>query len=364
MNGKLYVSREGEFTYPIFFENDFSALSAGVEEAGLSGRTFCIVTDSNVGPLYLSLAARELMKTARRVIYYTIPAGEANKTLETAAAICRYLMQEELDRTAVLAALGGGVVGDITGFAASIYLRGIDFIQIPTSLLAQVDSSVGGKTGVDLDQYKNMVGAFHQPRLVYMNMKTLETLPEEEFTCGMGEIVKTGLICDAAFFRQVCREQEALRACDPELLSCAVRRCCEIKAEIVERDPKEKGERALLNLGHTIGHAVEKQKNFLLRHGQCVGIGLIAAAFLSLRRGLLTQQEYLEIREGVKSCGLPVMTDGLKAEEVLAATRNDKKMKQGHIRFILLDGLGKAEICDDISDEELLAGIRLILERE
>ena len=179
------------------------------------------------------------------------------------------------------------MTGDLTGFAAATYLRGIDFIQIPTTLLAQVDSSVGGKTGVDFQQYKNMVGAFHQPKLVFMNMETLKTLPDREFACGMGEILKTGLICDGDFFRSVCREQERIRSLDNEALAFMIRRCCEIKAGVVERDPKEQGERALLNLGHTIGHALESwamQKGQPVLHGYAVAWGLVCELYLSARR--------------------------------------------------------------------------------
>ena len=205
---------------------------------------------------------------------------EKNKNLNTVSALYQALIQNGLDRKSLLVALGGGVVGDLTGFGAATYLRGIDFIQVPTTLLAQVDSSVGGKTGVDFQQYKNMVGAFHQPRLVYMNLSTLSSLPAEQFACGMGEILKTGLICDGDFFRYVCCEQKGIKKLDMEQIARMVRRCCEIKAGVVERDPKEQGERALLNLGHTVGHSVEKLKNFTLLHGQCVGVGLVAAAYL------------------------------------------------------------------------------------
>ena len=253
------------------------------------------------------------------------------------------------------------MVGDLTGFGAATYLRGIDFIQVPTTLLSQVDSSVGGKTGVDFQQYKNMVGAFHQPRLVYMNLSALNTLPQKEFACGMGEILKTGLICDGEFFRFICANQKTIQELDYTLLSQMIRRCCEIKAGVVERDPKEQGERALLNLGHTVGHAVEKLKNFQLLHGQCVGIGLIAAAYLSMQRGLLTQEEYNEIRKGCKAFHLPLTVDSLKAEEILAATKKDKKMEAGHIKFILMDGIGKSFIDKTVTDMELLSAIREIL---
>ena len=302
-----------------------------------------------------------LQEISPAVFSFVFEAGEKNKNLSTVQELYKTLIENEMDRKGLLVALGGGVVGDLTGFGAATYLRGIDFIQVPTTLLAQVDSSVGGKTGVDFLQYKNMVGAFHQPRLVYMNMSTLQSLPAREFTCGMGEILKTGLICDGDFFRFVCQNQAAISNLDLSMLSRMIRRCCEIKAGVVERDPKEQGERALLNLGHTVGHAVEKLKDFQLLHGQCVGIGLIAAAFLSMNRGLLTRQEYDEIRNGCQSYDLPLSVDSLKAEDVLAATKKDKKMENGHIKFILMDGIGKSFIDKTITDEELFQAIGEIL---
>ena len=271
------------------------------------------------------------------------------------------LIENQLDRKSLVVALGGGVVGDLSGFGAATYLRGIDFIQIPTTLLSQVDSSVGGKTGVDLDQYKNMVGAFHQPRLVYMNMNTLKSLPPVEFACGMGEVLKTGLICDADFYEYVLANHEAIRALDTAALAKMIRRCCEIKAGVVERDPKEQGERALLNLGHTVGHAVEKLKDFQLLHGQCVAIGLVAAAYISWKRELLTEEEYNRIREGCLLYDLPVSAEGLDEAAVLAVTKKDKKMEQGQIKFVLMKGIGNSFIDRSVSDEELLEGIREIL---
>ena len=214
---------------------------------------------------------------------------------------------------------------------------------------------------MDFDQYKNMVGAFHQPRLVYMNMNTLRTLPPVEFACGMGEVLKTGLICDADFYEYVLAEHKAIRALDTKALARMIRRCCEIKAGVVERDPKEKGERALLNLGHTIGHAVEKLKDFRLLHGQCVAIGLVAAAYISYQRGLLTEDEYNKIKEGCLLYDLPIQVDGLEDTAVLAATRKDKKMEQGQVKFVLMKGIGGSFIDHTVSDEEMLAGIREIL---
>ena len=357
----LLVKRDNEFHYPIYFEQNFEGLSRALFEEGLSGRRICLVCDSNTFSFYAEEVKKELEKASEEVCVFSFPAGEENKNLHTVSKLYTFLIEREFDRKCVLAALGGGVTGDLTGFAAATYLRGIDFIQIPTTLLAQVDSSVGGKTGVDMAQYKNMVGAFCQPRLVYMNLNTLKTLPEREFICGMGEVLKTGLICDGEFFRLVCREQKKIRNLDSEILASVVRRCCEIKAGVVERDPKEQGERALLNLGHTIGHAVEKLKNFTLGHGQCVGIGLHAAAFLSKERGLLTEEEYKEILLGLKDYKLPLKAEGLQAEKVLAATKKDKKMEQGQIKFILMNGIGKSFIDKTVTDEELLQAIKEIL---
>ena len=357
---KLLVKREGDFHYPICFEENFSNLAQAIREEGLMDRKICIVTDSNVGPLYESAVEEALRKVSSDISVFTFEAGEKNKNLDTVSSLYQELIQNGLDRKSLLVALGGGVVGDLTGFGAATYLRGIDFIQIPTTLLAQVDSSVGGKTGVDFQQYKNMVGAFHQPRLVYMNLSTLTTLPAEQFACGMGEILKTGLICDGEFFRFVCREQESIKALDMKLIAAMVRRCCEIKAGVVERDPKEQGERALLNLGHTVGHAVEKLKNFTLLHGQCVGAGLVAAEYLSMKRGLLNEQEYQEICRGCADYDLPIHVDGLIPRDVLAATKKDKKMEQGHIKFILMDGIGKSFIDKTVTDAEMLSCIQEI----
>ena len=357
---KLLVKREGDFHYPICFEEDFSNLAQVMKEEGLVDRKICIVTDSNVGPLYEESVKQVLSEVSSDISVFTFEAGEKNKNLNTVSALYQALIQNGLDRKSLLVALGGGVVGDLTGFGAATYLRGIDFIQVPTTLLAQVDSSVGGKTGVDFQQYKNMVGAFHQPRLVYMNLSTLSSLPAEQFACGMGEVLKTGLICDGDFYQFVCAEQEKIQQLDIALLKKMIRRCCEIKAGVVERDPKEQGERALLNLGHTVGHAVEKLKNFTLLHGQCVGVGLVAAAYLSMKRGLLTKEEYQEICQGCSDYDLPVHVDGLIPEEVLSATKKDKKMEQGHIRFILMDGIGKSFIDKTVTDEELLSCIQEI----
>lgn len=215
----LQVKRNGDFYYPIYFEEGFDRLADAICTEGLEGRNLCIVTDTHVEPLYAEKVKRVLTQVASRVSVFVFEAGERNKNLNTVQQLYKALIENQLDRKSLVVALGGGVVGDLSGFGAATYLRGIDFIQIPTTLLSQVDSSVGGKTGVDLDQYKNMVGAFHQPRLVYMNMNTLKSLPPVEFACGMGEVLKTGLICDADFYEYVLANHEAIRALDTAALA-------------------------------------------------------------------------------------------------------------------------------------------------
>ncbi|MDO4518961.1 MAG: 3-dehydroquinate synthase [Eubacteriales bacterium] len=364
MRQRLLVKKENEFNYDICFENSFDHLSEEMIRLGYKDRNICIVTDSCVSKLYLNDVKQALKEVSSRIYFFEFPFGEANKNLDTISDLYLKLIEWGFDRKSVLVALGGGVTGDMTGFAAATYLRGIDFVQIPTTLLAQVDSSVGGKTGVDFKQYKNMIGAFHQPKLVYMNLSTLKTLPMIQFSCGMGEIVKTGLICDYDFFTYLENNSNTILSGDFEALSYMVKRCCEIKASVVERDPKEKGERALLNLGHTIGHAVEKLMNFQLLHGQCVGLGLIAAAIISENRGLLTSEETARITKTCISFGLPEYAEGISAQEIVDATKKDKKMDNGHIRFILMNGLGQSFIATDVTDEEMMNASNQIIHQK
>ena len=255
-------------------------------------------------------------------------------------------------------------MGDMTGFAAATYLRGVDFIQIPTTLLAQVDSSIGGKTGVDFKQYKNMVGAFHQPRLVYMNVSVLKSLPEKEFACGMAEILKHGYIRSREYSQWLDWHQQEISDRREDVCLEMIRRSCVIKKTVVENDPTEQGERAVLNMGHTIGHSVEKLKNFTMLHGECVSVGCAASAYLSLKKGFLTQEEYDYVKNQLRSFHLPVTVDGLCGEEILAATKSDKKMENGKIKFVLMDTLGHAVVDRSLSDEELSLAIGTILAKE
>lgn len=356
----LNVKRDNEFDYDILFRHDFSDLSETMKKLAFSGRKACIVTETNVAPLYAEAVKAELEKVCAHVSTFVFQAGEEQKNLDTVNQIYEQLILEKFDRKDVLVALGGGVTGDLTGFAAATYLRGIAFVQVPTTLLAQVDSSIGGKTGVDFRQYKNMIGAFHQPVLVYMNMSTLKTLPDVEFSCGMGEVLKSGLIRDEEFYGWTINQMSEIQERDTEVLKEMILNCCKIKKYVVEKDPKEQGERAILNFGHTIGHAIEKLMNFELHHGQCVGLGMVAAAYISYKKNLLSVEELYEIRDMNVGFDLPITFEGLNPEDILAATKLDKKMDQGKVRFILLKEIGKAVIDNTVTDEEILAAIDFI----
>ena len=255
-------------------------------------------------------------------------------------------------------------IGDLTGFAAATYLRGIGFIQIPTTLLSQVDSSIGGKTGVDFDAYKNMVGAFHMPRLVYMSLETLRSLPKRQLSAGMAEIIKHGLIQDITYTKWLLKNNSSIVEGDYQTLLLMIKRSCEIKRKVVEEDPTEQGIRAWLNFGHTIGHAVEKLKDFSLYHGECVSIGCVAALWLSVHRGMLEKEELIQTEKMLEGFGLPIRVQGLTAKEILETTKLDKKMEAGKIKFVLLKRTGEAFVTKDIEDKELLMAIQYIREEE
>lgn len=349
--------------YNIILEQDFSKLPAILQKLDVSNKKICIVTDSNVAELYGAEVSGLLKTVCMETELFSFPAGEVYKTLDTVRELYAFLIEKKFDRKSMLLALGGGVVGDLTGFAAATFLRGIDFIQVPTSLLAQVDSSIGGKTGVDFDSYKNMVGAFKMPRLVYINISTLKTLDERQFACGFAEVMKHGLIKDSAYYEWLISHIYEINDRNEEVLEEMVFRSCQIKKAVVEKDPLEKGDRALLNFGHTIGHAIEKKLDFSLLHGECVALGCVAAAFISRKRGFLSDEEYLEVRDMFVPFGLPISMDRVDPEEIYELTRSDKKMEYGSIKFILLKKIGKAIIDTTVTKEEIIAGIEEIIYR-
>ena len=297
----------------------------------------------------------------KKNVIYSFPAGEENKTLDTVREAYRFLIEEKFDRKDLLIALGGGVVGDVTGFIAATYLRGVDFVQIPTTLLAQADSSIGGKTGVDFDGFKNMVGAFYMPKLVYMNIATLKTLDDRQFYNGFAEVMKHGLIKDGAFYEWLLDKMYEICDRDTDTLLNMVQKSCMVKKLVVEKDPTEKGDRALLNFGHTIGHAIEKAKNFTLSHGECVALGSVAAAFISWKHEWLSMEEYYEIRDMFVPFNLPISVEGIDPEEILALTKSDKKVEGSKIKFILLKKVGKAVIDLNVTDDDILNAVKEIL---
>ena len=332
----------GERSYPIH-------IGAGLlDDAELLRRTVtarqvAIVTNEVVGPLYLERLRRAFEDRQTRTI--VLPDGEQHKTLETFGRIIDELVDAEFHRDACLVALGGGVVGDVAGFAAACYQRGIDFVQVPTTLLAQVDSSVGGKTAVNHPRAKNMIGAFYQPIAVLADTNTLKTLPPRELSAGLAEVIKYGLILDKALFEWLEANMEALRALDPDALRFAIRRSCEIKAQIVAEDEREHGRRALLNLGHTFGHALEALGGYeRWLHGEAVAIGTVLAAKTSLALGWLNEDDCERITSVIERAGLPSSAPDCDPAEVLQSMSHDKKADSRGLRLVLLRSIGRGVV--------------------
>lgn len=360
---ELQINYEGSPCYRIALTHDYSRLLDYISKTGRTYSRICIVSDSNVSELYLDAVKDTLCHAASLVTQFVFRAGEASKNLDVVEDLYEFLIKSHFDRHDLLVALGGGVVGDLCGFTAATYLRGIDFIQMPTSLLSMVDSSIGGKTGVDFRAFKNMVGAFYMPRLVYMNLSVLESLPADQLASGMGEVIKHGLIADKAYLNFLIDKRQKIRSFDPDAMLTVVKRSCQIKGRVVETDPKEQSIRATLNFGHTIGHAVEKLSDFSLSHGQCVALGMNAASYLSMKKGYISSDDYRMILDLISSYDLPlsVPADRYDAEKILATTKSDKKMACGHIRFILLKEIGEAMIDTGLTDQDLLTAIDQIL---
>ncbi len=363
---RLAVSYENRHAYDILIEDSFDALAEEIQKLPGNYQRVCIVSDSEVSEFYLDCLRRSLDGILSQVIVFMIPAGEASKNLSETEGLYKQLIEAHFDRHDLLIALGGGVVGDLTGFAAATYMRGIDYIQVPTSLLAQVDSSVGGKTGVDFRSYKNMIGAFKMPVLVYMNIRCLKTLDSVQFTCGMGEVIKYGFIRDAVFLRWLQMNADRIKERDLPTLAKMVYISVDIKRKTCQADPREEGIRAHLNFGHTIGHAVEKLSTFKLYHGQCVSIGSAASLYLSCKLGRISRRDMEEGIRTLTDFGLPVSVDleefpQMTAENILLASKSDKKMQGDRIRFVILDTVGQADTYLDFDNDDLREAINFIL---
>jgi len=319
-----------------------------------------LVTDSNVAPLYLNAAVKASAGKGVEVHPQIIPAGEKHKNLRTYTKLIARLAELDGARDLAVIALGGGVIGDLAGFAAATYRRGIPIVQVPTTLLACVDSSVGGKTGVDLPQGKNLVGAFHQPAGVLIDTDFLHTLPPRELRSGLAEVIKYGFIIDKDFARRAAENIDTLLSLDPVEISYAIRRCCEMKAEVVAADERDtKDIRATLNFGHTFAHAVEAACGYRrYRHGEAVGVGMICAADLSARIGVLSTKAAAFVEKTVASAGLPTTISGASPSALLDFMQKDKKTKSGRLRFILLSRIGRSSVHSDIPRTDILAVLR------
>ena len=333
----------GQRSYPIELgEGLLSRVGEMMKAQGIGGRVG-IVSNPPVAGLYGEEVRESLRGAGYETTLVLIPEGEAHKNTASLGLIYDALVEHRFDRSATLIALGGGVIGDVTGYAAATFLRGIGFVQIPTTLLAQVDASVGGKTAVNHHQGKNLIGAFHQPRLVVIDMNTLRTLPQREFAAGMAEVIKHGIIEDAGFFGFLEEAMDALLRMEPAAVETAVAASCRIKAAVVEQDEREDDRRAILNFGHTIGHALESftgYERFL--HGEAVAIGMIQAAALSAGRGLCSAAELGRIEALLRRAGLPWrLPEDIALEDLVAGMALDKKSHAGKIKFVLCEGIGR-----------------------
>ena len=343
----------GERGYPILIGPALLDDPAVLAEA-VAARDVLVVTNEMVAPLYLDRLGHSLV--GKRVASVVLPDGEQYKTLDTLARVLDALVEHRMNRDACVAALGGGVVGDIAGFAAACYQRGVDYVQVPTTLLAQVDSSVGGKTGVNHPGGKNLIGAFHQPRAVVTDIGTLATLPARELRAGLAEVIKYGLVADAAFLGWIEDHLDALIGLDTAALTHAIRRSCEIKAEIVAEDEREHGRRALLNLGHTFGHAIETATGYgEWLHGEAVGTGMLLAADLSRRLGWLAVSDVERVRTLLLRTGLPTVAPVIGAARALELMGMDKKVLAGRIRLVLTKRLGEGVVTGDYPADALTA---------
>jgi 3-dehydroquinate synthase len=343
----------GERRYPIYIGEDLLK-DSDLLASHLTGGQVVVVTNETVAPLYLSQIL-DALASKPCVTVVTLPDGEQYKTWETLGSIFDQVLADRHNRTTTFIALGGGVVGDITGFAAACYQRGVDFIQVPTTLLAQVDSSVGGKTAVNHPLGKNMIGAFYQPKAVLIDTRSLSTLGDREFAAGMAEVIKYGLIADSAFYEWLLANKSLLKNRDPVALKQAITRSCELKAEVVASDERESGRRAILNLGHTFGHAIETFSGYgAWLHGEAVAAGMVLALKLSSLRGAATEHDLADLEALLSYFGLPTGAPvDMSLGDFMSLMALDKKVQDGRLRFVLLEGLGSAIVVSDVTEQEL-----------
>lgn len=347
--------------YEILIDRDLlRQLGKRCTKVGL-GHRCAVITDSNVAPHYAQAATAALVDAGINPIVITVPAGEKSKSLKQVGECYDALAKHRLERKSFVVALGGGVIGDLAGFVAATYLRGVPFVQVPTTLLAQVDSSVGGKVGVNLKAGKNLAGSFYQPRLVLCDLTTLDTLPRREYAAGLAEVIKYGIIYDAPLFKKLENSIEAIVARDPALLAKIVARCCEIKADVVSQDETETGLRAILNFGHTVGHALEAISGYgKYLHGEAISYGQVVAARLSQRLHGMPQEDVERVKDLLARAGLPteVRLSENQKRDLFAAMRLDKKVSAGEIKFVLAKKIGQVDFGCKVSEQEVEGALR------
>ena len=347
---KIAVNLDGGRSCPIFTGTKLSEAGAlAKQELNGAGKAL-IITNSKVGPLYSSLLKNSLENAGFSVSVAQIPDGEQHKNLETVKKLYEKCVSEKIERNSCIFALGGGVVGDIAGFVAATYLRGTKLVQVPTTLLAQVDSSIGGKTGVNLKGGKNLVGSFYQPDAVIICSEVLRTLPKRELSCGISEVIKYGCIADAKLFSYLKDNVEKIISLDRASIDKIITVSCSIKAQIVSRDEREKkGERMLLNFGHTIGHAIETVTSYKkYKHGEAIAIGMVAASIISEKTGLMRKSDAVRIKNLITAYSLPSACPKIPVSSLLDAMKVDKKVSKGKINFVLLEGIGKAKVSNAV----------------
>jgi 3-dehydroquinate synthase len=344
----------GERSYPIYIEKGcIESLGTDLREKKI-GNKYGVISDERVAALYGSVFIEALKKTGIDAVLFTFPEGEKNKNLQTVAALASKLAAAGFDRHDALIAFGGGVTGDIAGFVASSYMRGIPFVQVPTTLLAQVDSSVGGKTGVDIPEGKNLVGAFYQPKAVYIDTDLLKTLPKEELLGGLAEVIKHGIIRDKDFFLFLVKNRQAILDLDPDMIEKTVYKCCQIKADVVAEDEREKGVRMILNYGHTIGHAVEGASDYKLIHGLAVSVGMVAASRLAVANNILPVEESEKIFQILSAYKMPVeVPPELDRKRIKRYILTDKKAVSGQIFYVLPTEIGNTCVTDKVTEEQV-----------
>ncbi len=347
--------------YEIILKENYKDFCYTIKNLKKQYSKLVIISDEVVMDIYSKTIKEVFEDCNMRVVIITFFSGEKNKNIDTVAKIYEQMIDSKVDRKSLIIGLGGGVVGDIAGFVAATYMRGIDFVLAPTTLLSQVDSSIGGKTGFNFAGNKNIIGSFYQPQLVYTNVNSLNTLSKRHFFNGMAEVIKHGLILDRDYFYYLKKNQTKIKSMDYDTMKYVVKRSCELKGQIVALDEKESGIRKILNFGHTLGHAVESLLEYELLHGECVSVGIAFCAYISMEIGSLKISEYDDIINLLKMYNLPTKVCGLSSDEIYEHMFLDKKTTFGRISIICLDGIGKSFVKDDLSDEQIIGGIKKIL---